>query len=406
MKKLFISIAIILTGILSGCISGEKNAKYVFYFIGDGMGEAQVNVAEYYKAHLNGKWGSMPMTFSTFPVMGSATTFSKSNLITDSAASGTALATGKKTKNGMIGLAPDSVTKYESIAYKIHDAGFRVGVSSTVGINHATPAAFYGHNIKRSNYYEIGLEMPETGFEFFGGGGILKYQGKKHDKPSLYDKVKEAGYLIVQGVDEFNEKKDQTDKIYMIQENGWDKDNCPYAIDKEEGDMTHADIVRAAVDFLYDKSGKQGFFLMSENGKIDWACHSNDLKTVMLEVMSLSDAVDVALEFYNQHPDETLIIVTADHETGGLALSYQKGYHLYPAELDKIDHSKDFLDDPKEHLKIDEATKNAKFGWSTTSHSAANVPVFAIGAGSGLFSGTMDNTEIPMKICKAMGVEY
>ena len=285
---LFLSLIPFLT------FAGNK-AKYVFYFIGDGMGEAQVNSAEYYKAYINNVWGSLPMSFSTFPVMGSATTFSASNLITDSSASGTALSTGNKTKNGMLGIAPDSVTKFTSIAYKIHDAGYKVGISSTVGINHATPAAFYGHNIKRSNYYEIGQEMCDTDFEFFGGGGILKYKGKNKDLPSLYDKVADAGYLIVQGLDEFEKNKDKSDKLYLIQENGWDKDNRPYAIDKEEGDMTHADIVKAGIEYLYDENDDKGFFLFSENGKIDWACHDNDIKTTMLEVMSLSDAVDVAL---------------------------------------------------------------------------------------------------------------
>lgn len=125
----------------------------------------------------------------------------------------------------------------------------------------------------------------------------------------------------------------------------------------------------------------------------------------MLEVMSLSDAVDVALKFYNRHPEETLIVVTADHETGGLALNHIDGYNLFLSELEPIKHSKGSMSD-SEHLKVDEMTNKAKIGWSTSSHSAANVPVFAIGAGSKLFSGNMDNTEIPKKICKAMGIKF
>ena len=144
---------------------------------------------------------------------------------------------------------------------------------------------------------------------------------------------------------------------------------------------------------------------MSEAGRIDWASHGNDTKTAILETLSLAEAVAVAVSFYNEHPDETLIIVTADHETGGLTLACDEGYNMYFDKIDRIDRSKDKVDeDGKEDM--DEASHEAHIGWTTKDHSAANVPVFAIGAGSGLFSGRMDNTGIPERICRAMNITF
>ena len=157
MKKIvcFMAAAALLSLAVS-CGRQEKDAKYVFYFIGDGMGATHVAAAEAYKAQERGVIGMDPLCFTQFPVMGEAVSCSASNIITDSSAAGTALSTGEKTKNGMLCIAPDSTTIQKSISYKIHDAGYSMGVMSTTPINHATPAAFYGHNIKRGNYYEIG----------------------------------------------------------------------------------------------------------------------------------------------------------------------------------------------------------------------------------------------------------
>ena len=144
---------------------------------------------------------------------------------------------------------------------------------------------------------------------------------------------------------------------------------------------------------------------MSEGGRIDWASHGNDTKAMIFETLSLSDAVAEAVKFYNEHPDETLIVVTADHETGGLTMSWKSGYNVYFDKIENIDKSKDFASD-EERKEMDEASHAAHIGWTTGDHSGANVPVFAIGAGSSLFSGRMDNTEIPKKICEAMGITF
>ena len=401
MKKraLLFIIAIICPFLLMG----ENKPKYVFYFIGDGMGFNHVSLAEYYNGYLNGNYGPLPISFSEFPVLGMATTFSATNLITDSAAGGTALATGEKTKNGAIGVNADCSQSLESIAYKIHDEGYKVGISSTVGLNHATPAAFYGHNCSRSNYYDIALEIGTSGFEFFGGGGIINYKGKDNSEKSIYKIIKKEGYDVIFGLDKWNKRCSKSEKVFFTHDNDTKVNSFPYAIDQKEGDMTHADIVSAGIEFLYNE--EKGFFFMSEGGRIDWSSHANDAKTTALEVLNFAEAIEVALNFYREHPEETLIVVTADHETGGLALGYEKGYHIFLNELDFQTFSKE-VTTKSESILIDEATKKAHLGWSTNDHSAANVPVFAIGASSELFSGRMDNTDIPKKICQAMGIEF
>lgn len=403
MKRYLIIIMALLSSIT---MSAQQKAKYVFYFIGDGMGLAQVCLTEYYQSYKQGKTGSIPVVFSNFPTLGTAVTHSESNYITDSAAAGTALSTGHKTKNGRLGVSMDKKTDFTSISYKIHKAGYKVGITSTVGLNHATPAAFYANSVNRSLYYDIAKQAADCGFELLAGGGFIDSKGENNDQPSVYIDLEKSGYTIIEGMDEFrNTELKKVNKAILIQEDGRDKTELPYAIDRKEGEMTHADIVSASIEYLYDKSGKDGFFIMSEGGKIDWSCHANDAMTTIMEVLSLSDAVQVALDFYNRHPEETLIIVTADHETGGLTLGYESGYNLLFENLETISKSKDKLDDDGKD-KVNELTEAARIGWTTSSHTASNVPVYAIGAGSELFSGRMDNTDIPKKICKAMGIEF
>ena len=395
---------IVFLATLSALSANAQTAKYVFYFIGDGMGFNHVSLTEYYQGYTEDVFDSRPLSFTMFPILGQAVTHSESNLITDSAAAGTALSTGSKTNNGMLCMASDSATALESIAYIIHDAGYKVGISSTVGLNHATPAAFYGHNIDRGNYYDIAAEIPATGFEFFAGGGLIESNGKDGDKPSAYNAIEDSGYTIAEGMDGYYASKDGAEKMMLLQKDGRLKTELPYAIDRTGDDMSQADLVRASIDFLYEEDGP-GFFIMSEGGRIDWASHGNDTKTAILETLSLADAVAVAVGFYNEHPDETLIVVTADHETGGLTLAWDEGYNMYFDKIDRIDRSKDKVDeDGKEDM--DEASHEAHIGWTTKDHSAANVPIFAIGAGSGLFSGRMDNTVIPERICRAMNITF
>ncbi len=457
--------------LLVALVAKAQQAKYVFYFIGDGMGLNQVNTTEMYLGEQQGRIGTEPLCFASFPVAGMATTFSASNSITDSAAGGTALATGVKTYNGAIGVDANK-ERVMSVAERAKRAGKKVGVTTSVSVDHATPAAFYGHQPDRSMYYEIALQLPEAGFDFYAGSGFLKPARTfdKKDAPSIYPIIEQAGYTIARGIDEYQAKAGDADKMVLIQKDGTDASSLPYAIDRNEGDLTLAQITESAIDFL-SRDNKKGFFLMVEGGKIDWACHSNDPATMVKEVIDMDNAVRVAYEFYKKHPKETLIVITADHETGGLGLG-NSNYTLNLKSLDCQKQSVDLLsraltdlrkakgnkatwEDVKalltermgfwgeltptweqEKMLHDEfessfvrnkvvfeeslyskteplaavakkvLSQMSKLGWTTGSHSAEYVPVFAVGAGSKLFMGKMDNTDIPKRIAKAAGYKW
>lgn len=407
MKKfLFGLAAAALLCLAVSCGRQENNAKYVFYFIGDGMGSTHVAATEAYLAQERGVIGMDPLCFTQFPVMGEATNFSSSNIITDSSAAGTALSTGEKTKNGMLCIAPDSTTQLKSIAYKIHEAGYSVGVMSTTPINHATPAAFFGHNIKRGNYYEIGKEIPETGFEFFAGGGLYHPKGKEgNEAVSLYDMIAEAGYTLAYGYEDFKAKQD-ADRIVLVQSEGAE-DICPYALGRPEGALTLPQIVEAAIAVL--ERNPKGFFMMAEGGLIDWTAHSQDLAGTIFEILDFDQAIAVANAFYERHPKETLIVVTADHETGGIALGRGRGYNYDLTVIDKIKNTTAPTDVEKymnDAQSIDSVNIQAHIGWTTFSHTGGPVPVWAKGAGADKFAARQDNTDIPRKICEAMGVAF
>lgn len=456
---------------LLAVVAQAQQAKYVFYFIGDGMGLNQVNTTEMYLGEKQGRIGIEPLCFASFPVAGMATTFSASNSITDSSAGGTALATGVKTYNGAIGVDANK-ERVMSVAERAKRAGKKVGVTTSVSIDHATPAAFYGHQPDRSMYYEIALQLPEAGFDFYAGSGFLKPARTfdKKDAPSIYPIFEQAGYTIARGLDEYKTKADGAGKMILMQKEGANSSSLPYAIDRREGDLTLAQITESAIDFL-SRDNKKGFFLMVEGGKIDWACHSNDPATMVKEVIDMDNAVRVAYEFYKKHPKETLIVITADHETGGLALG-NSNYTLNLKSLDCQKQSVDLLSRALTDLRKSKGNKAtwedvkalltermgfwgeltptweqekmlrdefessfvrnkvvfeeslyskteplaavakkvlsqmSKLGWTTGSHSAEYVPVFAVGAGSKLFMGKMDNTDIPKRIAKAAGYKW
>ena len=316
MKRfMYVLLFVLLTG-----ATYAQQAKYVFYFIGDGMGVNQVNGTEMYLAEQEGRIGVTPLLFTQFPAVGVATTFSATNSVTDSSAAGTALATGVKTYNGAIGM-DDQKNVIQSVAEKAKKAGKKVGVTTSVSVDHATPAAFYAHQPNRSMYYEIALDLPKANFDFYAGGGFLKptTTADKKEAPSIFPIIEEAGYTIAKGIDDFKVKSTQADKMILIQKDGANPSCLPYAIDRKENDLTLAQITESAIDFL-TKGNNKGFFLMVEGGKIDWACHSNDAATTFHEIIDFDNAIKIAYEFYSQHPDETLIVVTADHETGGFVL--------------------------------------------------------------------------------------
>ena len=322
MKKFLLAFALLAVFILP---TQAQQPKYVFYFIGEGMGVNQVLGTEMYQSELKGEIGVTPLLFTQFPYATVAHTFSSSNGVTDSAAAGTALATGHKTKNGAIGVNKD-MAEVNSVAVWAKNNGYKVGVSTSVSIDHATPASFYAHENSRNNSYQIGLDLIESNFDFYAGSDFVNptnknaKDGKTYE--SLYDLTAKAGYTLARGYKDYQKKAKKAEKMILFQsEAASAKDNgsIPYAIDRQKGDMTLSEITRAGINFL-SKNNEKGFFLMVEGGKIDWACHSNDGATALTEVQDFDNAIKVAYEFYEQHPEETLIVITADHETGGLSL--------------------------------------------------------------------------------------
>ena len=321
------------------CVSSAyaQQAKYVFFFIGDGMGVNQVQGTELYLGELNGKIEIAPLDFTELPFATTSSTYSATNGVTDSAAGGTALATGKKTKNGVIGMEKDQQTPIKSIAMRAKEKGCRVGIATSVSVDHATPAAFYAHNPDRKNYYQIGKDLFLAGFDFYAGSDFLDPDNHGQSE-SLYSLAQKNGYAIARGYDDFATQCDQADKLILFQTEKASKiyrDAIPYAIDRQKGDLALSDITSAAIRFL-SKDLSKGFFLMIEGGKIDWACHSNDAATAFREVVDLNESIRQALKFYENHPDETLIVISADHETGGLVL----GTGEYALNLQALQHQR------------------------------------------------------------------
>lgn len=340
----------------------DGQAKYVFYFIGDGMGANQVNGTQTYLAALEGRIGITPLCFTQFPYSAFVTTYSGTNGVTDSAAAGTALATGEKTKNGAIGVLSDLQSPVNSIAVWAQQAGAAVGVSTSVSIDHATPAAFYAHQGGRGSYYAIGQDLPKAGFDFYAGSDFLNPTDKADTTAlSLYEQCIQAGYTIARGYKDFQRRTSKADKMLLLQTEEASKrqrNSLPYAIDRSKTDMTLSEVTRAGIRFLTQQQ-KDGFFLMVEGGKIDWACHSNDAATVFKELIDMDEAVRVAYEFYVQHPDETLIVVTADHETGGIVL----GRGSYELHTDVLRYQRMSAEAYSAHVKELHAQKGEKLSW-------------------------------------------
>lgn len=313
--------------------------KYVFLFVGDGMSYPQFQAAadylgamadaDYEKSLPSNAYearegsvleGPKALSFMNFPVAGSAVTYDSCSFAPDSASTATSIATGYKTYSGMINVDENNTTTYETIAEKLHSQkGWKVGVISSVNLNHATPAAFYAHQASRNNYYEIGEELVASGFEYFAGGGLKKVTGNDKDKTSLYDLAEEAGYKVTYTQADAEAVSAEDGKVILIDEKLADSDAMDYDMDREDGQWALADYVEKGIEVLDNETG---FFMMCEGGKIDWACHANDAGATVTDTLALADAVQVAVDFASEHPDETLILVTGDHETGGLTIGY------------------------------------------------------------------------------------
>ncbi|MDR1019190.1 MAG: alkaline phosphatase [Synergistaceae bacterium] len=450
-------IAIVCAG------QAQAGAKHVFLFIGDGMGTAQRNAAEIFLAGKRAADGDFQprqsqLTMNSLPVTGEIGTGSLSG-VTDSAAAGTALATGMKTKNGAVATDGNGA-KFRSIASIAHENGYKVGIVTSSFFEDATPAAFYAHSDSRARRYEIGRQLPESGFEYFAGGGFSNPKGKDKKMQSIVDIAASNGYRVASTRAGFESLSPGGRAISTSP--GARAGYMPWAIDSAENDISLAEFVKKGIDLL----GGGSFFMMAEGGKIDLACHANDAATAIREVIAFDEAVDTALAFLAEHPDDTLIVVTSDHETGGMALSAtsdvkdafygamsrQRGsYSRFEGSISKpaaegfekyLAKAREFFGDgaartdgvakafamtaiPQKERPVKSAEykklygpydpftmacmreMNARAGvtWSTFYHTGKHVAVSAAGAGAEAFAGEYENSEIFTKLLKAMEIE-
>ena len=339
---------------IQGKKDGSGTPKYVFVFVGDGMSYPQIQSAAYYAGKdaagivdvvkNSENAGDSPamknLSFYDFPVAGSASTYDATSFAPDSASTATSIFTGYKTHSSSINVDITKKIKYRTIAEQLRDQKkWKIGVVSTVNLNHATPAATYAHQASRKSDYAIGQELVESNFDYFAGGALMEPQDKKNDKTSIYELAKSAGYKVCFTQNDANSLQNG-DKAIVVAETLADGDAMSYDNDRKNDEWALRDYVRKGIEVL---DNKKGFFMMVEGGKVDWACHANDARSSIADTLALSAAVEEAIEFYNKHPKETLIIVTADHETGGLTIGYAgTDYNLFFRTLDnqKISYAK------------------------------------------------------------------
>lgn len=329
-----------------------KKPKNVIVMIGDGMGVAQVFAA------ITANGGHLFL--DNFKHIGFAKTASSDNYITDSAAGGTALSTGQKTYNGAIGVNTDTVA-IKTILEMAEEKGLATGLVSTSAITHATPASYIAHQGSRGSYEDIAADFMKTDIDVFIGGGYKHFAVRK-DKRDLTLELQKKGYQVLRNMDEIARVK--TGKLAGLTA---DEHNEVYP--KRKMDLPLS--TETALNIL-DQNNK-GFFIMIEGSQIDWGGHANNTIYIVNETLDFDRSIGKALEFAAKDR-ETLIIVTADHETGGMAIA---GGDLKSGMV--------------------------KGAYTTGGHSAIMVPVFAWGPGAENFTGIMENTDIAKKIMLLMG---
>jgi alkaline phosphatase len=349
--KLSFATILVIILIIQGCSvqninktqTAAKKVKNIILFIGDGMGTAHVYAAM--------TASDKPLTLESFPYTGLSKTYSSDSYVTDSGAGGTAIACGIKTRNGMIGVGSDSatVTSITEIAYK---SGLATGVLSTSSVTHATPASFVAHNSGRGNYEDIAKDFLNGTVDVFIGGGEDHFR-KRSDNDDLTLKLEKQGYDVVYNIDDL--KKSNSRKIAGLLA----KDQMIKASDGRAGMLP--EMTGKAIEIL--SKDRDGFFLMVEGSMIDWGAHEKNLDYTVAEMIDLDNAIGVAKEFAEMN-GETLIVVTADHETGGLT--------LVDGNIQQRKVTGNFIE--------------------TGSHTGVMVPIFSYGPSAERFSGIHENT--------------
>ncbi len=308
----------------------QTGAKYVFFFLGDGMASAQIQATEAWLTTANGGSSKNPvdllnpnnrLNMCKLPVQGMQTTFDDGALMTDSASSATAFACGIKTKSGVIGMNTAKTVSYKSVAQLAHEMDKSVGVLSSVSLDHATPAAYYASVTSRGLMNSICDQLADTGYEFFGGGTMAAGSSPI----DAWAKLATKGYTVLNNrADILNLTNSPMTKVMC--NNYWLQDAAamPYHVDFDSeaatNNVTLAEMTKVAIACL--ENDPQGFFIMVEGGKIDWACHANDAMATIGDMIDFDNAVGEALAFYLAHPNDTLLVVTGDHETGGMTVGH------------------------------------------------------------------------------------
>ena len=334
MKKLFALILALAMLTCAATAMAEDAApatpKYVFMFIGDGMGNPQVTATQYYLGALENPDSTIPvpaqLSFTDFENVGLMTTYDASSFCPDSASTATSMASGQKTLSGVINYNIDLTESFKIITEYAKEAGKKVGVISSVSLDHATPAAYYAKSESRGEYYDIALQgVSGTTLDFLGGGSYLTPDGDG-TQANLFDVAEENGFTVANTLEDIRALNSESGRVLAITPDIADSSSMQYEIDRvrmeAEGadSLSLAEMVQAGISVL--DNDEEGFFLMTEGGKIDWSCHANDAMTSIMDTIALSDAVQVAIDFAAEHPEETLIIVTADHETGGMTIGF------------------------------------------------------------------------------------
>ena len=334
MKKLFALILALAMLTCAATAMAEDAApatpKYVFMFIGDGMGNPQVTATQYYLGALENPDSTIPvpaqLSFTDFENVGLMTTYDASSFCPDSASTATSMASGQKTLSGVINYNIDLTESFKIITEYAKEAGKKVGVISSVSLDHATPAAYYAKSESRGEYYDIALQgVSGTTLDFLGGGSYLTPDGDG-TQANLFDVAEENDFTVANTLEDIRALNSESGRVLAITPDIADSSSMQYEIDRvrmeAEGadSLSLAEMVQAGISVL--DNDEEGFFLMTEGGKIDWSCHANDAMTSIMDTIALSDAVQVAIDFAAEHPEETLIIVTADHETGGMTIGF------------------------------------------------------------------------------------
>ena len=358
---------VLMLGLLASCkapeptsittLEQEPKPRNIIFMIGDGMGLSQISAALYHNKNR--------LSLEQFPYVGFHKSYAANNLITDSAAGATAFACGTKTFVGAIGVDMDTVAR-KTILEEAEENGLATGLIATSTIVHATPASFIAHVDSREKYEEIALDFLKTDIDLFIGGGKRYFDQRETDDLNLYKKLEDKGYLVKDYfLMDFNMVRPNPNKNFAFFTAN--KAPIPAAMGR--------DYLPLATDMslhYLEKRSDKGFFIVIEGSQIDWGGHSKDSEMVINEVLDFNDAIKKALSFA-QKRDDTLIVVTADHETGGMALNPGSEF------------------------------ENINGVFTTNSHTASLVPVFAYGPGAHHFAGIYENTAIYFKMKSLLG---